>query len=68
MPWAGNDSVLSATEGAETQGVIAWRGGRPWWRFRPKVLEAEVFVGGVLVVVAIRDGDGDGAGVPLFLY
>jgi hypothetical protein len=34
----------------------------------PKVLEAEVFVGGVLVVVAIRDGDGDGAGVPLFLY
>src|SRR5580704_10989590 len=29
----------------------------------PEVLQAEVFVGGVLVVVVVGDGDGDGAGV-----
>src|SRR5580704_15148319 len=29
----------------------------------PEVLQAEVFVGGVLVVVVVGDGDADGAGV-----
>ena len=29
----------------------------------PEVLKAEVFVGGVLVIVVIGDGDADGAGV-----
>ena len=29
----------------------------------PQILQAEVFVGGVLVVVVVGDGDADGAGV-----
>src|SRR5258708_24751094 len=29
----------------------------------PEVLQAEVFVGGMLVVVVVGDGDADGAGV-----
>src|SRR5258707_7861527 len=29
----------------------------------PEVLQAEVFVGGVLVVIVVGDGDADGAGV-----